>query len=314
MQILEKKYPAEDKRRVVALGNFDGVHMGHTELIKQAVRLAKQNGYECCVYTFKDHPSNFKHGVCALLTDNAEKAEIISELGADLLYLEEFEDVKDLSCAEFCRDILVKKLGCQIAVCGENFCFGKERCGNCTVLKEEMEKLGGSVEVCSHICDKNGDVVNSTSIRKMILAGDMEKATEYLGRPYSINYPVVHGRHLGTKMGIPTINQNFSQQKLVPAHGVYACICHADGKKYCGVANVGTKPTVTDKEKAPPVLCETHIIGFSGDLYGKYVRVEFVKRLRDERKFSSLEELISAVKENIKETKALFAHRKDILL
>jgi riboflavin kinase/FMN adenylyltransferase len=180
-------------------------------------------------------------------------------------------------------------------------------------LQQELEKLGKTAVVCDHVVDADGETVNSTAIRKSVLNGDMEKAMEYLGRPFSIYYPVIHGRHLGTEIGVPTVNQSFSAHKLKPKNGVYACVCTVGNEKYCGVANVGTKPTVTHGEEDAPVLCETHIINYSGNLYGQQVKIEFYRRLRDEKRFSSLDELVAAVQENIRQTKLIFADREDII-
>lgn len=312
MLISDKYENLPNIKRVVVLGNFDGVHLGHTKLINTSAQLARQLGIKNCVYTFQRHRHLDTPGFCGLITDNPEKTEVISHMDVDTLFFDNFNSIKNLSCEEFCKKILVEKLGCEVAVCGKNYSFGKNRSGDSACLKYELEKLGKTAVICDHVVDANGDIVNSTAIRKCILEGDVEKAMEYLGRPFSIFYPVIHGRHLGTQIGIPTVNQHFCKEKIKPKNGVYACVCTVGDKKYCGVANVGTKPTVTHDETDPPVLCETHIIGYNGDLYGQQVKIEFYRRLRDEKKFSSLDELVFAVQENIKQTKLIFADREDI--
>ena len=288
----------------VALGNFDGVHKGHLFLIGEMIKKAKESGLSSVVYTFADHPritidrnSNFR-----CITTPEEKMEILKGLGIDILYLEDFKSVKDLSPESFCEQVLIEKLNTKIAFCGENFHFGKNSTGNPDLLKNVLSANGRQAVAIPPILE--GDVpVSSTRIRLLIAEGKMDEAKALLGRPFSIHFPVVHGAQLGREIGIPTINQNFPSCKLIPQKGVYACITHVNGIKYASVSNVGTKPTVTANIKNPPMLCETHIIGFQGDLYGQKIQVDFYQKLRDEKKFASLDELIAQVKANIEESK-----------
>lgn len=297
----------------IALGNFDGVHLGHQSLIRTCVESARDEGLFSCVYTFRTHPAAFAGKTPTLITDNDEKEEFLQTLGVDLFFADDFAAVKDMSCADFCEKILIEKLACRVAVCGSNFSFGKGRAGHCETLRYEMEKRGVRVVVAPDVfyTDENGEkeMIHSTTIRRYIADGDMEHAERLLGRPFSIYYPVVHGRHLGTKIGIPTINQAFGETKLKPKNGVYACLCTIDGEKYIGLSDVGTKPTVTDKNDNPPILCETHILNYHGDLYGHSVKIEFFTRLRDEKKFASLDELVREIHENIETTKRYFEKR-----
>ena len=295
---------------VTVLGNFDGVHLGHTKLILSAKKAAEENGYSLCVYTFSKHPSSFK-GSFGFLTTNEEKEELIRSLGADILFLDSFEDVKDLSCEQFCKNVLIDKLNTKIAFSGKNFRFGKDRCGDIFVLEEEMSKLSGKSFAIDYVKTKDDDIINSTSIRRLISDGDTEKAKELLGRPYFLSAEVVHGRHLATHLGAPTINQTFPDGKAVPKYGVYAVCLWVDGKKYFGVANVGTKPTVTSDEASSPVLCETHIIDYKGDLYGKKIKTEFYSKLRDEKKFGSIKELSDAIKKDVEKAVSYFSEREE---
>ncbi len=308
MQTIDRKNYSSDKKSVVALGNFDGVHMGHAALIGKAVSLALQNDLLSCVYTFSDHPSNFKNGISGLITDNCEKSEAVSALGADILCFDDFDSVKGLSCSQFCRDILVGALGCEVAVCGGNYSFGVGRSGNFLTLQREMEALGKKAIVLDCV-QLSGSPVNSTRVRELICLGDMEQAAELLGRRYSFCATVVHGKKLGRELGSPTVNQFFPEKKLRPKNGVYISICHVGGKAFAGVTNVGTNPTV-NSEGNHPVLCETHIIGYDGDLYGKDVRVEFCKRLRDEKKFPSLDALKNEIAGNVRQAKDYFEREK----
>lgn len=296
MQTTNRENYTPVKKSVVALGNFDGVHLGHATLIETAVALAKEHGLSCCVYTFSAHPANFKNGINSIITDNREKESIISSLGADVLCLDDFEAVKGFSCREFCEEILVNSLGCEIAVCGDNYGFGANRSGNFETLKSEMEALSKKAVVIE--CLKLSDVtVNSTLIRELICGGEVDKAAELLGRRYSFSSMVLHGKQLGRLLGSPTVNQIIPDKKLIPKNGVYITVCYADGKKYAGVTNVGKNPTVNDENA--PTLCETHLVGYEGDLYGKDVRIEFCKRLRDEKKFPSLDALKEEISRNV---------------
>lgn len=307
----KESFPALfEKGCVAALGNFDGVHRGHQSLIRTAVREAEREGLFSCVYTFRTHPVSFLGRTPTLITNNDEKEEFLQTLGVDIFFPDDFSAVRDLSCAEFCEKILIRELNCKIVVCGSNFSFGKDRAGDCETLKREMAKHGARVLIAENVLyrDRDGkeDLIHSTVIRRFIAEGDMESARALLGRPFSIYYPVVHGRHLGTTIGIPTINQAFEGTKLKPKNGVYACICTIDGEKYIGLSDVGTKPTVTANEKDAPILCETHILDYHGDLYGHSVKIEFYTRLRDEKKFSSLEELVAEIRRNIEQAKHYF--------
>lgn len=309
MQIIYRKNYSSDKKSVVALGNFDGVHKGHAALIGKAVALAAENDLLSCVYTFSDHPSNFKNGINGIITDNDEKAEIIAELGADALCFDDFDSVKELSCESFCRDILVNAFGCEIAVCGSNYSFGAGRTGDFSVLKKEMEALGKKAVVIDCV-KSSGALVNSTHVRELICQGEMEQVTDLLGRRYSFSSTVIHGKQLGRELGSPTANQLFPEKKLRPKNGVYISLCHLDDKYFAGVTNVGINPTVNSVDSGAQVLCETHIIGYDGDLYGKDIRVEFCKRLRDEKKFPSLDALKREISLNVSQAKEYFESEK----
>ncbi|MBE6622926.1 MAG: riboflavin biosynthesis protein RibF [Ruminococcaceae bacterium] len=296
---------------VTVLGNFDGVHLAHTKLILSAKKMAEEKGYKLCVYTFSRHPLNYREGFPGLITSPCEKEELIRSLGADILFLESFEDVKDLSCEEFCGKVLIDKLNTKIAFCGKNFRFGKNRSGDAETLKKEMSVLGGNAFAIDDVKSEDGNVISSTIVRKHILDGDTEKAKNLLGRPYSLTAEVVHGRHLATHLGAPTINQTFPQGKIVPKNGVYAVCLIFDGKKHFGVANVGVKPTVTSNEACCPILCETHILDYKGDLYGKTIKTEFYRKLRDEKKFASIKELSDAIKNDVLNAVSYFKEREE---
>lgn len=295
---------------VAALGNFDGVHRGHAALIAAAKKLAEQEERLCCVYSFREHTATANGTVVPLLTLPDEKEACLSALGVELFMNDDFSAIRSLSCEEFCRDILVGRLHCEIAVCGKDFRFGKNRAGDSDRLRREMEALGKRVLTVDDVFDDTdggtATVIHSTTIRALLSDGDTERAAALLGRPYSISYPVIHGQKLGRTLGFPTVNQAPDARKLCPKKGVYACLCRIDGTVYRGVCDVGTKPTVTPTGIDAPLLCETHILDYSGDLYGKTVTVEFFARLRDEKKFSSPEELRREIERNKQQTVRYF--------
>lgn len=273
---------------VLTIGNFDGVHLGHRMLIGKTAKLAAEMGLPALVLTFAAHPQSllrkqsFKYILSA-----ADKERLVAAAGADLYYSADFELYKDLSPEEFVRTVLIEKLGARHVVCGYNFSFGKGGRGNPALLKELLAGYGVDCTIAEAFTTKGGSV-SSTRLRALISAGDMEAVATLLGRLYSFTLPVAHGRRLGSKLGSPTINQHFPEDRAMPAFGVYAVLCRIDGALYGGVANIGVKPTVGYTD-AP--LCETHIFDFNGDLYGKEVQVYLCRHLRGEKKFDNVDQL-----------------------
>lgn len=296
---------------VAALGNFDGVHRGHAALIAAANEIAARETRLSCVYSFREHTASRGGKVPLLLTLPDEKEALLAARGVDLFMNDDFSAVRVLSCEEFCRDILVGRLHCEVAVCGNDFRFGKDRAGDCETLRCEMEKLGKRVRIVDDVFDDTDPAeqplpIHSTTIRTLLAAGNVERAASLLGRPYSLSYPVIHGKRFGRTLGFPTINQAPDARKVCPKKGVYACRCTVDGQTLRGVCDIGTKPTVNREPNPQTILCETHILGYSGDLYGKTVTVEFFARLRDEKKFSSTDELKEEIERNKRQTEELF--------
>ena len=283
----------------VALGNFDGVHLGHRRVIEAAVAAAKISGdkIKSAVWCFEQNPKISED----ILTPPEEKAEIFRSLGADYVIFEDFYSVCGLSPSEFVLNYL-KELSAVSVFCGFNFRFGKNAAGNKDTLTELSEKSGISASALPAV-EADALPVSSTVIRALIKEGRMEEAEKLLCRPYSVTGEVTHGRHLGNTLGFPTINQNFENGKAVPRHGVYFTETEIDGEIFPSVSNVGVRPTVNGKH----VRLETHVIDFEGDLYGKNVTVKFKKFCRPEKKFSSEEELKSAVLSDVKNAKYHFS-------
>ncbi len=295
-----------DRSLAVALGNFDGVHRGHRRLLTAVQEEADRLGCASAVWTFT---SLAKEGAIPALTTSEEKLRVIAGTGVQYAVLEDFDAVRHLSPADFAEGYLADRLCCAAAVCGFNFRFGKDGAGDADTLAACLSRRGIPVTVVGPVEDADG-IVSSTRIRAAVTAGDMERAASLLGRPFSIRFPVVHGHRLGHTIGVPTINQEFPGGHIRPSRGIYACVCTVDDRSYAAVANVGARPTVSDSDR---VNCETHILDYDGDLYGRSVRVAFLHRLRDEQRFADVTSLAEQIARDIDETRQYFADRPDLL-
>ncbi|NLN55002.1 MAG: bifunctional riboflavin kinase/FAD synthetase [Clostridiales bacterium] len=285
---------------VVSIGNFDGVHLGHASLLEKASEIAKENKLPMVVFTFEDTPKNnrSKH-----ITRSSDKLRLLEVHGADGVYFEDFDACRNMTPREFIKSTLIDRFNANTVVCGYDYRFGVNRSGDAGVLFRILEEYGRKTVIIPPV-KVNGVVISSTLIRQYIKDGEINKASELLGRRYSFNLPVVEGRHIGRRIGFPTINQRFPEYQLVPAYGVYACLCEIGGVFYKGVSNIGVKPTVSDTNE---VICETHILDFNEDMYRRDVRIFLFSKLRDEKKFDSLEELKNAVANDVRMTKNYFS-------
>ncbi len=281
----------------VALGNFDGVHRGHQELF-DASRLLCSEGVCTCAAAWTFTTLAKPSFSAPYITDMAAKMQLFSDYKLDYAVFEDFESIRNLECEPFVFQYLLEKLKVGACVCGFNFRFGKGGAGDADTLSRLLSEKNVPCRVLSPVM-RHGLVVSSSEVRRRITEGDMDGAYDLLGHPFSIKFPVVHGKALGHTLGIPTINQSFPRGHIIPKRGIYACTCYVSGEIFLGVANVGKRPTFDDGES---INCETHIINFSGDLYGKEIKVEFYKRLRDEKKFHSPEALCACIKEDIQAT------------
>ena len=274
----------------VALGNFDGVHIAHRELLSRAVKLKKENTTSLVgAWTFSKNPLEYfvKNAPKAICSPE-KKAEIMLSCGLDFVVLADFGIYKDMSHEDFC-EYLKSDIGAECVVCGYNFRFGQGGRGNPEYLMSVFGK--DKTEVVSEV-DYGGVPVSSTRIRALIENGDIQLANTLLGRSFSLVGDVVHGKQLGRNIGCPTANQCFDNGNIIPKNGIYATRCIIDGNVYIGVTNVGVRPTVEDSKN---VNAETYILDFDGDIYGKKIEIEFIEYLRAEIKFSSLDELKNAI-------------------
>lgn len=263
----------------VALGYFDGIHLGHQKVLGSAIAFAP--AMTPCVFTF-EHLAN--KGATILSQEGKYRA--LEQMGFQAVVSLDFNEVRILSPLSFVHDVLINAMGAKALCCGDNFHFGKGAAGNVELLIEECDKKGVSVLTAGQVTYLE-ERISSAAIRAYIAKGEMERVCQMMGRPYSIDFEVVHGRQLGRTLDFPTINQVYPEGYCVPAFGVYASVASIDGKYLPAVTNVGVKPTVG----SDCVLAETYIIGCEGDLYGKHIPIYFIKHLRGEKKFPSIDVL-----------------------
>ncbi len=278
---------------VATVGTFDGVHLGHREIIKHLIKVAKESGGESLLITFDPHPRHVVDPMgdeVRLLTLTEEKIYLLNKTGLDHLLIIPFNaDFASMTFDRFVTGILAGSLGVEYMVVGYDHVFGKGREGNFERLSELGATLGFRSE---HIDERKvkGEVVSSTRIRNFLAEGDVEHANELLGHEFFIFGEVVTGNRIGNTIGFPTINLgHFARHKLIPAMGVYASRIDIDGKMHKGMTNIGVRPTLD----ASDLTIETHIFDFDQDIYGKRVVVTFTGRIREERKFSGLDALMA---------------------
>ena len=279
----------------VALGSFDGLHSGHLSLVNKIIELANENKGRSIVYTFKNHPRTLIKGATPpkLLMDNESKEEILEDLGVDLIYFEEFnEEYMKLTPEGFIK-YLCEKFKVKGIVVGFNYRFGYKNIGNIEMLKELSTKYGYELYVMEP-CNYENEVISSTRIRDELLNGNVDKAMKMLNRPYIIKGKVVHGKKLGRTIGFPTANLDYSKEALIPRKGVYYTNVQWQGKIYKGITSVGNNPTVNGDK----LTIETYILDFNNDLYGHNIKVYFIKKIRDEKKFNSIDDLVIQLKKD----------------
>ncbi len=295
---------------VLTIGNFDGVHLGHRAILDTVIERARALGGESVLYTFDPHPRKVlspEKGPRLLATMD-QKIEILESVGLDVLIVEHF----DLEFARtppevFVRDFIHRRIGPKEVYVGYDFHFGRDREGSMRLLTETGPQLGFSVTIISEVTVGDRDV-NSTRIRDLLGRGDVEEASELLGRPFSIRGEVVEGMHHGREMGFPTANLAPGNE-MIPMNGVYASrVRLLDGAgaafRLPAVTNIGVRPTLGDGRA---LTIESHLIDFDGDLYGRHIEVEFGTRLRPEQKFESLPELESQIARDVEAARAWLA-------
>ena len=296
MEYIAGKTDFKYKNTVVTLGKFDGIHLGHKQLIDLAISYKKQ-GLTAVMFSFLLHPGNlFSDKEFELIYTEEEKLVKLNHYGIDVLISYPFtEETRSMGPENFIKDILVDKLEAKVIIVGNDFHFGIHRSGDVAFLKQYEETYGFQVIACDKKKWKN-EVISSSAIRHALKEGNMEAANAMLGQPYSIRGEVAHGRKLGRTIGIPTMNLIPSGTKLLPPCGVYASKTLIDGVWHAGVTNIGYKPTVGEEDY---IGVETFVFDFDKDLYGEILEVELIYYIRPEMKFGSVEELVSKMQEDI---------------
>jgi riboflavin kinase / FMN adenylyltransferase len=288
---------------VVALGNFDGVHLGHRIVLRRAIEEGRRRGVPVVVATFDPHPRAvlWPGSEPKLLTSLEVRREVLLRLGADEVRAIRFdEELSRKGPEEFVRDVLVGELGAAAVVVGENFRFGHRASGDVGDLERILRGFGA--EVYAVPLRANGDEgINSTRIRALVAAGDVRGAGRLLGRPYVVRGEVVEGDRRGRSIGFPTANVAPDPAVAVPARGVYAGRVSFDGQEHGACINVGVAPTFGRDESR----IEAHLLDFEGDLYGRVVDVSFVERIRDEKRFSGVEELRRQIAADVREARRM---------
>lgn len=303
--------PAGLERAVYAIGNFDGVHRGHAAVIARTKALAAARGAPAAVLTFEPHPADYFAGrpVVFRLTPLPIKARILQSLGLSGAAALTFDAaLAGLTAEEFVEQALVGRLGVGAVVVGWDFHFGKARGGTPDFLARAGARLGFAVEVIDKVeapIDGHVEVVSSSAIRRALERGEVEAAARGLGRDYVVAGIVAHGQRVGRELGVPTANLALESTNRL-AFGVYAVMATVGGKTYGAVASFGVRPTVNSG--AP--LLEVHLFDFSGDLYGRQLEVAFLARLREERRFGSLEALKAAMADDLARAREVVAARK----
>ncbi len=301
-------------RPVATIGNFDGVHLGHRKLMREIVRRAQEIGGTPTIVTFHPHP------IQVLAPDNAprqiqtlhQKLATLESLGIRLAVVIPF-DIKlaHVSARDFAADILWERLRLEEIYVGPNFAFGNRREGSFNLLKEIGAELGFTVGRI-HQIQFRGSRVSSTAIRQALISGQVALARRLLGRPFSLEGEIVHGTSVGSGLKIPTANLG-SENELIPRMGVYATLMEIEGRRHPSVTNVGVRPTVAEPGTGAGPTIETHVLDFNQDLYGRRIALEFLVRLRDERKFPGKDALVAQIRKDIDRARRYFACLKAVI-
>ncbi len=291
---------------VATIGKFDGVHLGHQLILDQLKQKAEQFNLPSLVILIEPHPEEFfadnADNSPARLTILREKLELLESFGIDFVFQLKFDKaLSELSAEDYIKEILIEGLGIASFIVGNDFRFGHKRAGDFSLLQHSGELFGFEViETAAY--ERNGQRISSTFIREQLANSDFSLVEQLLGRPYSIKGEVVRGKQLGTDLGFPTCNIN-PQRLRIPLHGVYACEVRLGDLYRPAAVNIGYRPTVTESGDA---LLEAHILDFNEDLYGKTIEVIFRQKIREEIRFSGLDELKRQISADVEKVRELF--------
>ncbi len=292
---------------VATIGNFDGLHLGHQAILDHVKACAKELGVPSCAIIFEPQPKEFfdPQGAPIRLTRVREKLELLRDQGIDIVLCLHFNQCfREISAEDFIKKILVDGLHVKHIEVGDDFHFGAKRSGNFAMLQEAGKKYGFTVQDAKTVY-LDEQRVSSTRVRNALLADDLELVERLLGRPFQLSGKVIRGQQLARKLGCPTANIQL-KRKHAPLRGVFVVSCELEGKVYCGVANIGIRPTIQGDGRSH---LEVHLLDYSGDLYNRHIRVTFHHKLRDEKKFNSLDELKAAIDNDVTNARAYWQAR-----
>lgn len=273
----------DGKHTVIALGNFDGVHLAHRHILQKAIDRAAQINGVSAVFTFQQSKTPY-------ITTFDERMALFASMGIEMVFAADFDAFKRQSPEDFVQNTLIRSLSAAGVSCGFNFRFGYMAAGDEHLLRTLCADAGIDCSITQPVVLGN-DPISSTAIRKYVSSGNLENAAQMLGRPYSLSGKVVHGRAVGRQMNRPTMNLAIDDGRLLPPYGVYFTLCRIDGKAYPAVTNIGIRPTFNLDE----VSCESYLLAASGDFYDKSLTVEFLHFRRPERKFEDQTTLMQAI-------------------
>lgn len=295
------------KERVIALGFFDGVHLGHAALLRRAAEEAALRGVTPAVFTFDRVPKEVVTGIpCPLINSPEDRAGLMRRLYGirDVIMVPFDREMMTTPWDDFVTKILVERYHAVHLVAGHDHHFGHKNQGTPALLQQKCAQLGLGCDIIPKV-EIGGITVSSTYIRRLVELGQIERANTFLGHPHTLTQVVLHGHRIGRTIGIPTVNLAVPPHVLVPSHGVYAARAYLeDGSCYSAVTNVGTRPTVNNGSN---VTVEAWLLDFDGDLYGQTVRLEFYRHIRDEIRFDSLDALKAEIQSNAETTRRYFA-------
>ncbi len=294
-----------DAPSIVTIGMFDGVHLGHQRLVRRLVQEARASGRISVVLTFFPHPDVVLRGVTGryYLTSPEERARLLLDMGVDLVVTHPFnEDVRRIRAAEFV-DQLLAYLRMSALWVGPDFAMGYRREGDVPFLQAQGEAKGFAVETVNLMLGEDGQVISSSQVRDALRQGQVEQAALWLGRPYRVSGEVVHGDHRGQALGFPTANMAVWVEQILPANGVYACWAYVGDERHMAVTNIGVRPTFEDTR----LVVEAHLLDFDRTIYGQVLHLDFVRHLREEKRFSGVEALIEQVQADIRTGRAVLA-------
>ena len=288
---------------IVTIGKFDCFHRGHQLLFKIA-SVMKQPEMTQVIFSFASNPSDVVNNVVGrhIVSANERHYQAVKN-GVDIFIEYPFDDdTRNMTPDEFAKDVLAGKLGAKAVVAGDDFRFGKDRAGDTDTLKELGKKYGFEVRIVNRISYK-GNIISSTYIREELLKGNLKDVEEMLGRPFTMSGTIGSGHHIGTGMGIPTINFSVPEDKLLPPDGVYATKTHIGVNFYTSITNIGVRPTFYEDGER---FVETNILDFNGDIYGRKAVVSFHRFIRPEKRFAGKEELAAQIRKDIEEAREYF--------